>query len=386
MTYCILLLSCLSSSAIQASMIKDVAKTKSDIARLLLTWYKKNKRALPWRETKDPYRIWLSEIMLQQTLVDTVIPYYRRFLDAFPTARALAQAELQDVLKVWENMGYYSRASHLHSAAGIIVEKFGGKIPDTHNELMALPGIGAYTAGAILSIAYGRAVPAVDGNVRRILSRLFAVCKPTDSQEGTLTLQNIASALIPARHPGDFNQALMDLGATVCKTKNPDCLLCPLKNQCLGRKLNLQNTIPMTAKRPPLPHRHAAVAVIRDRDGRFLVVQRPSPGLLASLWMFPGGFIESADRAKADLRKQIKKDLGVVVKVEKYLASVDHAYTHFRLTLHAYACDIVGKTPRRLNGRTWQWLRPEAFGTLPFSKVDRMIAQAVIPLMTFKPF
>ena len=193
-------------------MMKNADKIKSFPSRQLLAWYRRNQRALPWRETCDPYRIWISEIMLQQTQVDTATPYYHRFLKAFPTVSSLARAPLQDVLKAWENLGYYSRARNIHVAARMIVDKFGGQIPDNLEEIKTLPGIGQYTAGAILSIAYGKAHPAVDGNVRRILCRLFAIAKPVDNAREQKKLYKLAASLTPVKHPGDFNQAMMDLG------------------------------------------------------------------------------------------------------------------------------------------------------------------------------
>jgi len=215
-------------------MMKDADKIKNLLNRKLLTWYRRNQRSLPWRKTSDPYRKWISEIMLQQTQVDTVIPYYHRFLKAFPTVSALARAPLQDVLKAWENLGYYSRARNIHAAAKVIVEKFGDQIPDNLEEIKTLPGIGEYSAGAILSIAYGQALPAVDGNVRRILCRLFAIRQPADDAQEQKQLQNLAASLIPVKHPGDFNQALMDLGATICKAKNPGLFPLPSSQSLSG--------------------------------------------------------------------------------------------------------------------------------------------------------
>lgn len=358
---------------IQTAMMKNSDKIKSLLGHRLLAWYRRNKRSLPWRETKDPYRIWISEIMLQQTQVDTVIPYYHRFLKAFSTLSSLARAPLQDVLKVWENLGYYSRARNIHSAAKIIVAKFCGQVPDNLEEIKTLPGIGEYSAGAILSIAYGQVLPAVDGNVRRILCRLFAIRKPVDDTREQKQLQKIAASLIPVKHPSDFNQALMDLGATICKAKNPDCSHCPVARLCQARNKSLQNVLPITRKSPAIPHRLAAAAVIRNSKGLLLVVQRPASGLLASLWKLSGGFIKSGEDPENSLKRSVKEELGITIRSGKHLTSVNHTYTHFRITLQAYECRLLKGNPKPLGCQNWRWASINDLKKLPLSKIDRMI-------------
>jgi A/G-specific adenine glycosylase len=364
-------------------MIKEALQIKNLLGRRLLAWYRTHKRFLPWRETSDPYRIWISEIMLQQTQVDTVIPYYHRFLKAFPTVYALAGASAQDVLKAWENLGYYSRARNLHATSRIIVDQGDGRIPDTLEALKTLPGIGEYTAGAILSMAYGQALPAVDGNVRRIFSRLFAIRKPVDDPREQKKLRSLVARLIPARHPGDFNQALMDLGATICKAKNAECSRCPLAGLCRANLQNLQNILPITKKVSAIPHRQAAAAVIRNAKGLLLIVQRPDNGLLASLWKLPGGFIEDTENVADSLKKIVKKELGISIRVGRQSASVNHVYTHFRLTLQSYDCFLRKGRPRTLGCQDWQWASPADLKKLPLSKIDRMILTAIgeAPLM-----
>jgi A/G-specific adenine glycosylase len=354
-------------------MLKDAEKIKIPLGRQLLAWYRRNQRSLPWRKTNDPYRIWISEIMLQQTQVDTVIPYYHRFLKAFPTVFSLARAPLQNVLKIWENLGYYSRARNIHAAARMIVEKFDGRIPDNLEVIQTLPGVGLYTAGAILSIAYGQAIPAVDGNVRRILCRLFAIRKPVDDTREQKQLQKLAASLISAKHPGDFNQALMDLGATICKAKNPDCARCPIARHCQARLHDLQNVFPITRKAPAIPHRQAATAVIRNSKGMLLVVQRPASGLLASLWKLPGGFIKSGEDTENSLQRSVKEELGIAIRPGKHLASVNHTYTHFHITLQAYECSLLKGTPKPLGCQNWRWASLTDLKKLPLSKIDRMI-------------
>ena len=359
-------------------MIKEAKKIQSALARDLLSWYDREKRSLPWRKTTDPYRIWVSEIMLQQTRVDTVIPYYHRFLEAFPSVGALAEAPLQEVLKVWENLGYYARARHLHTAAGMVVEKFSGRVPDTRESLKTLPGVGQYAMGAILSIAYGQAVPAVDGNVRRILSRLFALEDPVDQPRTERLLQQVASLLIPRRRSGDFNQALMDLGATICRAKTPDCPFCPLVSHCRAQAQGRQHDIPRKTKGQPLPQRLEAAAVVWNRAGHILMVQRPAKGLLGSLWKFPGGFIKEANHREDQLQDLIAQELGVRIHVGPLLAKSQHAYTHFRTTLYAYESRISRGKPCPPGGQAWLWVPSDALRTLPLAKIDRMIADDVL--------
>ena len=332
---------------------------------------------MPWRETNDPYRIWISEIMLQQTQVDTVIPYYQRFLKIFPDVGALARASEEEVLKAWENLGYYSRARNLRAAAKMIVQDFNGQIPDSPEEIQTLPGIGQYSAGAILSIAYGKPLPAVDGNVRRILSRLFAIRKPVDDASEQKKLLALASSLVPAKNPGDFNQALMDLGATICKPKNPDCKVCPVAMICLAHQESLQDVLPLTRKTPRIPHRLAVCTVIGNAEGKLLVLQRPATGLLASLWKLPGGFVNGIEKVEAALARNVKDELGISIRPGKKLASVNHTYTHFKTTLEAFESALLKGHPKTPGCQAFRWASPADIRKLPMSKIDRMILAAV---------
>lgn len=253
------------------------------IARALLRHFDATSRAMPWRETSDPYAIWVSEVMLQQTRVDTVIPYWERWLERFPTVEALARAELDDVLKEWEGLGYYSRARNLHSAARMVRERFNGRVPDEPETLRELPGVGEYTAGAVASIAYDVPTPAVDGNVRRVLARLYDREAPTPA-----ALRDLAAGLVPEERPGDFNQALMELGATVCTPRSPECGRCPLAEWCEARRLGVQELRPLPKGRPPVPEETVRTAVIVRDDGALLLIRRPEDGLLGGLWELPG--------------------------------------------------------------------------------------------------
>jgi len=343
-----------------------------NITRRLLAWYDKNRRDLPWRKTRDPYAIWVSEIMLQQTQVDTVIPYFTRFLKRFPTIQSLARASRDDVLKTWENMGYYARARHLHKAAGQLVEDHGGKIPATPEGLLSLPGIGAYTAGAILSIAFEKPVPAIDGNVRRVMSRLMALRKPLREPSVQEKIEKASQALMPQDRPGQFNQAMMDLGAMVCLPRKPACEKCPLAGYCLARLGGLQNDIPAVPKRAALPHRDVTAGIIR-KNGRVLVVRRPEKGLLGGLWKFPGGTREDGLSLQQGLRQSVLCELGIDVAVGRKLLSVEHGFTHFLVTVHTYSCRHFKGRPKALDCAGWSWTPVERLKNLAFSKADREI-------------
>jgi A/G-specific adenine glycosylase len=254
-----------------------------DIAVALLRHFDAHRRAMPWRETADPYRIWVSEIMLQQTRVDTVIPYWERWVERFPTVAELAEADLDEVLKHWEGLGYYSRARNLHRAARMVRERFDGILPRTPADLRTLPGVGEYTAGAVASIAYDVPVPAVDGNVRRVLCRLHDLEAP-----GAAELRDRAARLVPGDRPGDFNQALMELGATICTPRNPACHACPIAGACEARRLGVQMDRPRPREQKPVPDRRVRTFVLARRDGALLLARRPEDGLLGGLWELPG--------------------------------------------------------------------------------------------------
>lgn len=344
----------------------------------LLAWYAMHRRTLPWRTTTDPYAIWLSEIMLQQTQVDTVIPYYHRFLERFPTIEKLASAPLEEVLKAWENLGYYSRARHLHEAADVMVKDHGGNLPGRWEELLRLPGIGRYTAGAILSIAFGQALPAVDGNVRRVISRLCALEEPVDTPSGGEAIERLLAPLIPKSNPGLFNQALMELGALICKPKNPACTACHLGDFCRAKLLGRTDQLPLRKKRPSVPHKEVTAALLGDGNGHLLIVQRPAGGLLGSLWKFPGGILNPGEPLAEGLRRTVQEELGVKIAVGPQRVAVKHAYTHFRITLTAFACTLADGSPNP-HGRTWRWASLPERNRLPFSKADRLIALAIDP-------
>lgn len=346
----------------------------SPLAEKLLNWYHQHARDLPWRQHPDAYAVWVSEIMLQQTRVETVIPYFKRWMERFPSVAALAQASLQDVLNAWEGLGYYSRARNLHKAAGIVVEDHGGEIPGDRKSLLKLPGIGPYTAGAIASIAFDRDEAALDGNIRRVLSRVFNVEEPARSPAGERRLWALAEENLPPGRAGDYNQALMDLGATICLPRAPLCLLCPLDSLCQAKALGIQEERPVTTPKAAIPHATVTAAIIR-RDEEVLIAQRKPEGLLGGMWEFPGGKTEPGEDLETCLKREICEELGVEIEVGDKFGVYQHAYTHFRVTLHAFRCTLSnGREPRPLEVQDIRWVEISALKDFPMGKIDRQIA------------
>jgi A/G-specific adenine glycosylase len=362
-------------------------KLDKEIPRRLLDWYQKNRRDLPWRRTKDPYRIWVSEIMLQQTRVDTVIPYYKRFLTRFPSLKALARASLDDVLKAWENLGYYSRARHLHEAARIVTEQFNGRMPSTREDLRKLPGIGAYTAGAILSIAFGKPVAAVDGNVIRVMTRLFGIEDPIDGGNTRKRIGELSERLVPDDLPGHYNQALMDLGSGICTPRDPGCPNCPLSMDCRARKKGKQKSIPIKKTAEEIPHREAAVALLCNGTGQFLMIKRPQKGLLGGLWGFPECVLEKGGAPAATLRKSLRQELGLNVISGKEIFLVEHGYSHFSITVHVFAGKVREATPAAKKDLHFRWVSMKGFSRIALSGLERKILKRIQTLpLGEKPF
>lgn len=352
----------------------------SSFSSLLLAWYKQHRRDLPWRRTRDPYRIWVSETLLQQTQVTTVIPYYKRFIARFPNIHALASAPLDDVLKAWEGAGYYARARNLHRAARQVVEDYGGRVPRRVDLLLKLPGVGRYMAGAIASIAFNQDAPILDANVTRVLCRYFAIRgDPVRGIDGATRrrLWNLAEELLPAGQARDFNQGLMDLGATVCVTRQPRCEICPVLRGCAARRLGIQEELPTKRVKPRRPHYDIGAAIIYKR-GRILIQRRPAEGLLGGLWEFPGGKRERGETFEACVRREVREELGIGVKVGKELAVVEHAYSHFSITLHAFVCEHVSGRVRLLHATAFKWVRPGELKDYAFPAANRRIIEALV--------
>ncbi len=341
----------------------------------LLTWARGRRAHLPWRSETDPYRIWVSEIMLQQTRAATVAPYYLRFLERFPSVQALAAAPVDEVLRQWEGLGYYSRARSLHAAAQTVAGRYAGSLPGDVAALRALPGFGEYTAGAVASLAFGVAEPAVDGNGRRVLARLAAVRGDPASPVVRRRLWELARQLLPAATPGAFNVALMDLGAEVCTPRSPGCGACPWSPYCLALAGSLVDQLPERTARQPLPHYDMAAGLIR-REDRVLIARRPPSGLLGGLWALPGGRRQDGESLPEALSRTVREGLAVTVSVGAPIVVVRHAYTHFRITLHAFECQWAAGEPRAVAYDAWRWVAPEELASFAFAVTDRKVILA----------
>ncbi|TVR23974.1 MAG: A/G-specific adenine glycosylase [Anaerolineaceae bacterium] len=350
---------------------------------LLLAWFDETRADLPWRlpsgsdARPDPYRVWLSEVMLQQTQIETVIPYYQRFLAAFPDVVALADAPLHDILKAWEGLGYYSRARNLHKTARIVAGEMGGQFPRTVDGLMRLPGIGRYTAGAIASIAFDQPAPVLDGNVIRVFSRLLDLPDDVTQTATKNRLWDYAAQNVPQKRAGDYNQALMELGQKVCTVRTPDCGACPLRGSCLAYARGTQAERPVKARRAAIPHYDVAAGIVYRADGRFLIAQRPPEGLLGGMWEFPGGKREAGETLPQTLQRELREELALEVEVGELFVVVRHAFTHFKITMSAFICQHVGAEPQAIEAQDFAWVTLADLDAYSFGKADRDVIAAL---------
>jgi A/G-specific adenine glycosylase len=318
--------------------------------------------------------------MLQQTRVETVIPYFERWMQRFPSLEALAQASMQEVLAVWEGLGYYGRARNLSSAGQLVMQEYHGQLPQEARLLRKLPGVGRYTAGAIASIAFGRDEPTLDGNIRRILARYFNVSEDARSSIGERQLWDLATQHLPPGRAGEFNQAMMDLGASICTPKSPDCDHCPLENTCQAKALGIQALRPVFLPKPAIPH-HVVTAAVISRDGCVLIACRPPHGLLGGLWEFPGGKQQQGEDLPTCLQREICEELGAKIKVDTQLGVYHHAYTHFRVTLYAFRCTLLQGEPFPIQAAELRWVSPAELAQYPMGKIDRQISKTLVSSM-----
>lgn len=347
------------------------------IANNLIKWFRKHKRDLPWRRTKNPYHIWVSEVMLQQTQVATVVPYYHRFLKEFPTIEALANADAHRLMKSWEGLGYYARARHMQHAARTILTELNGKFPETRDALMKLKGFGAYTSASVASLAFGEDCAAVDGNVLRVFARIYAISDDIREQATKDKIDTLVTLELPKGRAGEFNEAVMELGATICTPKHPKCAHCPVSESCDAFQKNLISEIPFKSKRAALKHHTIAVGVVRKGD-LILIALRPKDGLLGNLWEFPGGKQKPGETLAACCRREVKEETGLDVKVLEQFAVVKHTYTHFKITLHAFHCSWVSGEARPTASQEIRWVRLRDLEQYAFPKANKLVIEALL--------
>lgn len=332
--------------------MKKNAAGSPDPVRRLARWFAANRRDLPWRRRHDLYGIWVSEVMLQQTRVDTVLPYFRDFLERFPTLERLAAAPAQDVLKAWEGLGYYSRARNLWRAARLVAENFRGRIPREYDRFIELPGVGDYIAAAVMSIGCDLVIPVVDGNVLRVVSRWQGIPDDIRLAATKKKVRSFLSTIIPAAAPGRFNEALMELGALVCLARDPLCRQCPLRQECFALLRGRTGSLPVKSRKKPVPAYRVALAVIA-RAGKIFIQQRPENGHLGGLWEFPGGKCAADEKPEQAVVRETREELGIEVEVLAKLAVVRQAYSHFQVVLHVFICRQLAGRIRTQRPHAW---------------------------------
>jgi A/G-specific adenine glycosylase len=344
----------------------------SDFQNSPRAWFDTNKRDLPWRRTTDPYKIWVAEVMLQQTQVKTVIPYFNKFVVRYPDVLTLSKAPLEDILKSWENMGYYTRARNLHKAAAEITRDFGGRVPTGYKSFRGLPGVGDYIAAAVMSIAFGEPYAVVDGNVKRVLSRLFSIDAPVNHSASARIFKERATELLDRHDSGTFNQAMMELGATICRPRQPLCGCCPVQKHCAAYRTGQPMDYPVRKPKKKIPEYQIAIGVI-FKDGRMLITRRKEDGLLGGLWEFPGGKIQEGESSEDACKREIEEEVNLEVDVIDFVTHVDHAYSHFKIAVDVYACryragDLI------LDGPVdYRWILVDETDNYPFPAVNHRI-------------
>ena len=340
---------------------------KKEFRHYLLRWYEASQRPMPWRETIDPYYIWISEVMLQQTQVATVIGYFNRFVQRFPDIKTLAEADLQDVLKLWEGLGYYSRARNLHQAVNQLVERGVFTVPDTPSEFLSLSGVGPYTCSAVQSIAFGHPLAVVDGNVKRVLSRIYELKIPVNDSSVHDVFNKKADGLLDTSDPSSFNQAMMELGALVCKPTSPLCSTCPVASFCKAFADGHVADFPKRKKKAPVPLRKRVAGLIVV-DNTFLIVRRKEDGFLGGLWELPDASLKKNANPEKALAQDIQTRTGLIVDIDKNLARIKHAYTHFKLEMDLFLCRVK-KGEVVLNGPIdFKWINPDEIDDFAFHK------------------
>lgn len=344
----------------------------------LLDWFQKNQRPLPWRNNYEPYQVWISEIMLQQTQVKTVLPYFERWMKKLPTIQSVAEAREDGILKLWEGLGYYSRARNIQKAVKQIMEKHGGEFPSNYEDILALPGVGKYTACAIASIAFNQDRPVVDGNVIRVLSRLFLYTKNTRLPDAEKQMWEWAKEILPKGKARDFNQAMMEFGALQCTPSATDCQPCPLKSRCKAYERNMVDQIPDRGPKKESKNIKVAIAVIKKGDKVF-IQKRPDGGLMAGFWEFPGGKVEKGESALKALHREVLEEVGITIKNVKRIKKIKHAYTTFKVDLHCYEADHESGMVQLKSASDGKWVAISDLENYPFPAANvRLISDLLI--------
>lgn len=346
----------------------------ASIRKGLLQWFRLHQRKLPWRRNHLPYEIWISEIMLQQTQVKTVLPYYERWMARFPDMASVAEASEEELLKYWEGMGYYSRVRNIHKTAHIVMTDHGGEFPREHGAILKLPGIGPYTAGAVMSLAFNEDFPLVDGNVERVFARLFDIDSPVKGKENQKLIWKTARELIPPGKARDFNQALMELGALICLPRTPLCGDCPVSGSCESRRAGIVDQRPVAGKRKSLQPIQVAIGLLL-RDGKIFIQKRPPHGLMPHLWEFPGGKILENETPEAALVREFREELDLDICGLDKIALFRHNYTSFKVTLHAYFCTLVSphQEPVLRTAVDGRWVTPDQLQDYAFPAANRKL-------------
>ena len=341
---------------------------KNYFSNSLLRWYDSNSRDLPWRKTHDLYKIWISEVMLQQTRVNTVVPYYLRWVEKYESIKSVAKADELKLLKLWEGLGYYSRCKNFHKACKIIVNDYDGEVPSDYQKFLLLPGVGEYTASAVFSIGLKQTYAAIDGNVRRVMSRLLRIKNIT--KRNKKRIHNTLIEWMDRERPGDINQALMDLATKICRIDHAQCSTCPIDEICMANKMSTPESYPARIKRKVIPHKEIVAGIIWQRE-KFLITKREDNSLLGGLWEFPGGEIASIETPIGALRRQIKEKWDININIKKRVGYVKHAYSHFKITLTLYRCQTQGSV-KSMN-KEYRWITPAEIKNYPFPKSNHKL-------------
>ena len=346
--------------------------------KLLTKWYVDNCRQLPWRLDASPYYTMVCEFMAQQTQINTLIPYYKRWLKQFPTVHDVAKADEDTILKAWEGLGYYSRARNLHKACKIISNEYNGNVPDTYDELIKLPGIGPYIAAAIASIAFDQPIPVVDGNVLRVVTRFLGLSDDISKQKTKDMIQQKLVPQIKTVDPSSFNQGVMELGALICTPQNPKCPNCPIKGLCYAFNYQEVDKFPVKPKKEKTPHYTVVVGIIKNDNDEYLITKRKKDQLLGGLWEFPGGKVKDKETYEGALARELKEELSILPDITTKLCSVKHAYSHFKVTIHAFMCHSNDTNIQLASADDHQWILIDSFDDFAFPKANKVIIENLI--------